>query len=300
MSVTRRGPGSACASDIPEFMRHVTRRILCCFTAAILALPLPLSLAGQSSPDNFRWVDFHGQQQDQDVIVWVTRALDPEKWTAIREIGVEYDAALVVTTLRKTPQSPPALDTFSVWSVSLTNHKVNLVVKGANLRLLDWMLFAVGRPRDLAALYDDCNECDASTYFTAFYYDITQHSWAARWMRGSQAIPLTNASVPQNVTESQAYAVLADENGHEIIGTWNHFDYGAEKPPEDYVYQYDVDPLTGLERTQRLDGKPADALKKRICAGSDAVTGLARGQDSPLCQQNAKPATRRASHKPAK
>jgi hypothetical protein len=298
MTVTSRGARAIKGSGIPEFMRHATRGMLCGFGAAILALPL--SLAGQSSPDSFRWVDFHGQQQDQDVIVWVTRALDPEKWTAIREIGVEYDAALVVTTLRKTPQSPPALDTFSVWSVSLTNHNVNLVVKGANLRLLDWMLFAVGRPRDLAALYDDCNECDASTFFTAFYYDITQHSWAARWMRGSQAIPVTNASVPQSGTASEAYAVLADENGHEIVGTWNHFDYGAEKPAEDYVYQYDVDPLTGLERTQRLDGKASDALKKGICGGSDAVAGLSRGQDSPLCQQNAKaPPSHRAGRKPA-
>jgi hypothetical protein len=296
MTVTSSGARGVEASGIPEFMRHVTRGIFTALSVTVLALPI--FVCGQSSPENFHWVDFHGQQ-DQDVIVWVTRALDPEKWTAIREIGVEYDAALAVTTLRKTPQSPPALDTFSVWSVSLTNHKVNLVVNGANLRLLDWMLFAVGRPRDLAALYDDCNECDASTFFTAFYYDITQHSWAARWMRGSQAIPLTSASVPQSAAVSQAYAVLADENGHEIVGTWSHFDYGSEKAAEDYVYQYDVDPLTGLERTQRLDGKTADALKKRICGGSDAVTGLARGQDSPLCQQSAKAPAPRRAHKPA-
>src|SRR5579863_6390391 len=135
-------------------MHPVQRGIPRVLLLAILALPA--TVGAQASPDNFRWIDFHAQP-DQDVIVWVTRALDPEQWTAIREIGVEYDAALVVTTLRKTPQSPPGLDTFSVWSVSLTSHKVNALLKGANLRLLDWMLFAVGRPRDLAALYDDCN-----------------------------------------------------------------------------------------------------------------------------------------------
>lgn len=276
-------------------MRVDLCRWLLCFFASLAALPL----SAQSSPDNFRWIDFHSQQ-DQDVVVWVTRALDPEKWTAIREIGVEYDAALVVTTLRKTPQTPPSLDTFSVWSVSLTNHSVNAIVSGANLRLLDWMLFAVGRPRDLAALYDDCNECDASTFFTAFYYDVTQHAWAARWMRGSQAIPLSSASAAQGVTHSLAYAILADPNGHEIVGTWNHFDYGKQKTPEDYVYQYDVDPFSGLERTQLLNSKDADAMKRRICSASDAVTGLARGQDSPLCQQAAKtPVSRRSSRKPA-
>jgi hypothetical protein len=273
-------------------MHGVLRGLLVALVATGLALPTPL--AAQQSPENFHWVDFHSKQ-DQDVIVWVTRSLDPEKWTAIREIGVEYDAALVVTTLRKTAQTPPGLDSFSVWSVSLTNHSVNLLASGANLRLLDWMLFAIGRPRDLGALYDDCNECDASTYFTAFYYDITQHSWAARWMRGKQAIPLSSASVPQDVTASQAYAVLADPNGHEIVSTWNHFDYGKLKDPEDYIYQYDIDPLSGLERTERLNGKEADAMKRRICAGTDAVAGLERGQDSPLCQP--KPL---AAHRPVR
>ncbi|MGO9436438.1 MAG: hypothetical protein ACLP00_19355 [Terracidiphilus sp.] len=276
-------------------MHGVFRGLLVALAATGLALTT--SLRAQQSPDNFHWVDFHAKQ-DEDVVVWVRRALDPEKWSAIREIGVEYDAALVVTTLRKTPQTPPVLDTFSVWSVSLTNHSVNLLLTGANLRLLDWMLFAIGRPRDLGALYDDCNECDASTFLTAFYYDITQHSWAARWMRGKQAIPLLSANGPQNVTVSEAYAVLADPNGHEIVGTWNHFDYGTLRDPEDYVYQYDVDPLSGLERTQRLNGKEADAMKRRICAGTDAVTGLARGQNSSLCQS--KPQTpHRAARKPA-
>jgi hypothetical protein len=271
------------------------RRWLLCFFASLAALPL----GAQTSPDNFRWIDFHSQQ-DQDVIVWVKRALEVEKWTAIREIGVEYDAALVVTTLRRTPQTPPGLDTFSVWSVSLTNRSVNAIVTGANLRLLDWMLFAVGRPRDLAALYDNCNDCDASTFFTAFYYDITQHAWSARWMRGSQAIPLSTTSAAQGVTHGLAYAILADPNGHEIVGTWNHFDYGKQKRPEDYVYQYDVDAFSGLERTQLLNGKDADTLKRRICSAGDAVTGLARGQDSSLCQTAPKSTlTHRSGHKPA-
>jgi hypothetical protein len=262
-------------------MHGVFRGLLLALLAASLAPATPL--LAQQSPDNFHWIDFHAKP-DQDTVVWVTRSLDPEKWSAIREIGVEYDAALVVTTLRKTPQTPPALDSFSIWTASLTNHSITLLLTGTNLRLLDWMLFAVGRPRDLGALYDDCNECDASTFLTAFYYDVRSHNWAARWMRGNQAIPLSSANAPQGVTSAQAYAVLADPNGHEVVGTWNHLDYGKAKAPEDYVYQYDVDPSNDLERTQVLSGKSAEAMKRRICVGSDAVTGLARGQDSPLCQ----------------
>lgn len=262
--------------------------------ASVLLAPAG-SLFAQQSPDNFHWVDFHAPQ-DQGVIVWVTRSLEPERWTAIREIGVEYDAALVVTTLRRTPQTPPALDTFTVWSASLTDHSVKPIITGANLRILDWMLFAVGWPRDLGALYDDCNDCVASTFFTAFYYDQRQHAWAARWLRGTQAIPLSTAGTPQGFTVSSAYAVLAENNGHEIVGTWNHFDYGKQKPPEDYVYQYDVDPANYTERMLTLTGQTADALKRRICAGADAVTGLAHGQDSPICLPFKTPAPRKTAH----
>ncbi len=268
-------------SDIPEGMHGVPRRLL--FVCAVLTIATALPFYGQQSPDNFHWVDFHSQQ-DQSVLVWVTNSLESQKWTAIREIGVEYDAALVVTTLRKTPQTPPSLDTFSIWSASLTDHSVKLILSGANLRLLDWMLFATGWPRDLGALYDDCNECVASTFLTAFYYDQRQHGWAARWMRGTQAIPLTTASAAQGVTVTSAYAVMAEDNGHEIVGSWNHFDYNGQKPLEDYVYLYDVDPTNYTERTQTLTGKNADALKRRICGGADAVSGLAHGQDSAMCQ----------------
>lgn len=281
------------SSGIPEGMHGVPRRMLSVFALLLIATAIPL--AGQQAPDNFHWVDFHSPQ-DQSVIVWVTNSLESQKWTAIREIGVAYDSALVVTTLRKSPQTPPSLDTFSVWSASLTDHSVKLILSGANLRIVDWMLFAVGWPRDLGALYDDCNDCVASTFLTAFYYDGRQHGWSARWMRGTQAIPLTTASAPQGVTVSSAYAVLAEDNGHEIVGTWNHFDYNGQKPLEDYVYQYDVDPANYTERTQTLTGKNADALKRRICVGTNAVAGLAHGQDSPMCQVYKTPPARKTAH----
>jgi hypothetical protein len=255
------------------------------------------SLCAQQAPESFRWIDFHSaqDQKDKDVVVWVTRSLEPEKWTAIREIGVEYDAALVVTTLRATPQSAVNADTFTVWSVSLTNHLLTPLLKGVNLRLLDWMLFAEGRDRELGALYDDCTECNAATFFTAFHYDGAQHMWAARWMRGGQAVPIWNAKPPDGVALTQVYAGLAEPDGRELVGTWNHFDYGKQKDPEDFVYRYDLDPFSSLERTQLLSGKEAEAMKLRLCAGHGAAAGqglglgLARGQESPLCQQAAPP-----------
>jgi len=275
-------------------MRGVAGFSLFTFFAVLLLPATPIG--AQQSPDSFHWVDFHSPQ-DQSVVIWVTNALAEQKWTAIREIGVEYDAALVVTTLRRTPQTPPNLDTFSLWSVSLTTHNAKLLLSGANLRILDWMLFAIGWPRELGILYDDCNECDAATFLTALRYDDRVHGWAARWMRGSQAIPVSNATAPQGVAASSAYAVLADSNGLEEVGTWNHLDFGSEKPPEDYVYLYDVNPADYAERTQLLHGSQADALKRRICLGSDAVSGLERGQDSSLCQPFRGPALpRKGAH----
>ena len=84
-------------------------------TTGLLTAALPLF--SQQAPDTFRWIDFHAQK-DQDVVTWVTRSLTVEDWTAIREIAVEYDAALVVTTRRANPQAAATDDSFNVWSVS--------------------------------------------------------------------------------------------------------------------------------------------------------------------------------------
>src|ERR1700677_85843 len=162
------------------------------FAALLFALLAGLTPLLAQTPDPCRWMDFHSQK-DQDVIVWVTRSLAVENWTAIREIGVQYDAALVVTTNRATPQSSPDADTFNLWSVSLTNHALTMLLKGVNLRWLDSMTFAEGDPQELAALYDNCSGCTPDTYFTAFHYDSRAHTWATRWMRGGQGVPVWSA-----------------------------------------------------------------------------------------------------------
>lgn len=256
------------------------------FLAAALALVVPVS--AQQLPDSFRWINFHSQQ-DQDIIVWVTRSLQIDPWTAIREIGVKYDAALVVTTQRATPQSLPEDDTFTVWSVSLTSHLVAQLLTGVNLRLFDWERFADSTSEDLTALYDNCRNCSASTYFTAFYYDVARHGWGARWINGGQGASVWNTNQSGDGTWTQVYAVMAEGDGHVELCTWNHFDYGKEKEPTDVLYRYDRDPFSGLDRTAALTGKQADAMKLRLCRGQDAVQGLARGQDSAFCQSLVNP-----------
>src|ERR1700739_603637 len=139
-------------------MRGSHLRFLFSLGWILVALSTKASLHAQE--DSFRWMDFHSAK-DQDVTVWVTRALGPEKWSSIREIGVLYDAALVVTSLRSNPEASPSSDTVNLWSVSLTTHALTPLLKGVNLRWLDWMPFSANSQRELGLLYDDCGECAA-------------------------------------------------------------------------------------------------------------------------------------------
>ena len=72
------------------------------------------------------------------------------------------------------------------------------------------------------------------------------------------------------------------------MGAWSHIDHGKDKP-EDRLFRYDLDAVSGLERTQLLSGKDAESMKQRLCGAEGAIPGLARGQDSMLCQQTVKP-----------
>jgi hypothetical protein len=267
-------------------MRPVPLRRLLCIPGFAILFVSTLAAQQLQTSAAFRWINFHSQQ-DQNIVAWVTRSLQVDQWTAIREIGVKYDAALVITSFRATPQSLPADDTFTVWSASLTSHVAAPLLTGVSLRLFDWERFADGASEDLTALYDNCRNCTAQTYFTAFYYDVSHHMWGARWINsgqgGGQGAPVWTADTSSEPGWTQVYAVLAEGDGHVELCTWNHFDYGKQKPPTDILYRYDRDPFSGLDRTVALSGAQADETKLRLCRAQDAVQGLARGQDSSLC-----------------
>ena len=271
-------------------MRRIFARLGSVFLVFFLASSVPL--LSQQAPDNFHWVDFHSPQ-DQSIVVWITRSLAVADWTAIREIAVQYDSALVVTTKRATPQSAANADTFTVWTASLTTHDYAPLIRGVNLRWLDWMRFANGAPEELAILYDDCHDCATNNYFTAFHYDFKTHAWTPRWIRNGQGVPLWSSNTPPGVTWSQAYAAFAEPNGREFIATWSHFDYDSKKKPDDYVLRYDLDPFSGLERMLPLAGKDATEMETRICRGQDGIADLERGQDSSICERLKPPAERK-------
>jgi hypothetical protein len=248
-------------------------------------------MQAQPAIDAFHWVDFH-DAKDAPTVAWVTQSLKAEKWTLIREIGVQWDSAVVITAERKTPQSAPPSDTYTVWSVSLAKRDVQPLFHGASLRILNWTTFGgeYQRAPELALVYDDCYGCDTpSTFFTTLYYNFTVHAWRARWMRGDQAAVLWSGSTVEGVVRTQVYGLLTEPPGRDVLATWSHYDYGSAKPPEDYVFEYGVDPLTGMEQTQGLSGEHAEAMELRLCRADPgqadpSLAELARGQDSALCQ----------------
>ncbi len=280
-------------------MRVALLRLFTVFATAISFIP---SAHAQQTSGTFRWIDFHAPQ-DQNIVVWVTRSLEVEKWTAIREIGVEYDAALVETVKRQGPQASPGSDSFTIWNVSLTSHLITPLITGVNLRWFDVQNFAAGAPAEPTILYDNCRDCAATTYFTSFHYDYVRHTWAARWMRGSQGTPVwnTNPDSGAGVTWTQVYALMPGAQDRDCLYTWNHFDYGKGRQPNDMLFRYDVDPMTGLDRTVELTGAEAEATKVTLCRGQDAIQGLEHGQSSDLCQQILKshPARRPVTTPPA-
>lgn len=277
---------------------HVFRRFI---AIAVVVLAASASAYSQK-PGSFYWVNFHSPK-DQSVVAWVTRSLAVENWTAIREIGVKYDAALVITTDRATPQSSPNSDTFNAWSVSLTKHTVTPILKGVDLRWVGRLRYLDGAPREPSILYKNCLQCAANTYFTSFHYDVATHQWEARWMNGSEGVAVWNSSHPPGVDWTQVYAVMVNGDGISQLVTWNHFSYGRGRTPEDSIYRYTVDPQTGLDQTLMLSGKEAAAMKIKLCTAENAVNGLARGQNSTLCKDLLHPryrrsAARRPSRKP--
>lgn len=267
---------------------------------ALIACALVSSLAVWAQPgtEAFHWVNFHQGQppldaKDADTVTWVMNALKAEHWTAVREIGVQWDSALVITSERKNPQSTPATDVYTIWTVSLAKREVQPLLKGVNLRIVNWTNFGgpYQKTPELAIVWDDCTGCDAaSTSFTTLYYNLTDHEWRGRWMRGDQGAALSSTGAVEGVTRTQIYGLLRELPGRDVLATWSHFDYGNQKPAEDFVFEYSVDPSSTLEQTQGLSGDHAQQMMQRLCKADpgqadSSLAELAHGQDSQACAE---------------
>ena len=99
--------------------------------------------------------------------------------------------------------------------------------------------------------------CAANTYFTALHYDLPHHVWQARWIRGGEGALAWNAIPPgeSGIKWTPVFAVLTGAQNLAKLCTWNHSDFGKQRPPSDAIFCYDVDPFSGLDRTLEVTAK---------------------------------------------
>ncbi len=279
---------------------------------ALLLMSFSSSNARAQSIENFRWLDL---RQASDVQTIVARALMNEPYTMLREIGyiglppkepatpakpasaagtsniaantpklpVPRDAHLLVITAERTnPSALPDDDILSVYDVNQRQITATLLLRGPGLRLLGWLrLWREGSP-ELVATYDDCAECQRTTFFTTFHIDMKTQQWQARWPRSTAGAPIFSEGQEANGGQ-QVYALLDDEAGRVVLGTWAHFSVQG-RPDTDVVYAYRVEYYGSHEATEPMVGTQARAFEQRLCGGQGVLFGLSDGQDSALCR----------------
>lgn len=274
---------------------------------ALIILSAPLHA---QTLENFRWLDL---RQPSDVQTIVVRALLNEPFTALREIGyigvssrdepaaksgvsqtgstaasvtrlsVPRDAhLLVITAQRNNLSALPDDDILSVYDVNQRQITATLLLRGPGLRLMGWVrLWREGSP-ELVATYNDCVECQRTTFFTTFYIDMKTHQWQTRWPRSTAGAPIFSEGQEANGGQ-QVYGLLDDEAGRVVLGTWAHFSIPG-RPISDIVYAYRVDNYGSHEAAEPLYGTQARTMQQRLCSGQGVLFGLADGQDSALCR----------------
>src|SRR3954454_16083289 len=101
-------------------------------TAILFCACCAQSASGQAM-EGFSWTDLH---QDTERVAAVLKSLEGEKFTALREIAVVGDAALVITSTRATPTAKPEQDQYTAYSLDLKSpdQKPDLLMTGTHLQ----------------------------------------------------------------------------------------------------------------------------------------------------------------------
>jgi hypothetical protein len=281
---------------------------------AVVLIFLSSPMLRAQSIENFRWLDL---RQPSDVQTIVARALINEPYTALREVGyigvppkepatppakagtamasgtsnlvsnvlklpVPRDAHLLVITAERSNSSAlPDNDILSVYDVNQRQITATLLLRGPGLRILGWLrLWREGTP-ELVATYDDCTECQRTTFFTTFHIDMKTQQWQVRWPRSTAGAPIFSEGQEANGGQ-QVYALLDDEAGRVVLGTWAHFSTHG-RPDTDVVYAYRVEYYGSHEAAEPMVGTQARTFEQRLCGGQGVLFGLSDGQDSALC-----------------
>ncbi len=275
--------------------------------------------------DGFQWVDLRTSEQVTEI---VAKAISGTDYTALREIGyVGVPAAeppgseaaalstapaavpvppeahlLVITARRPAPAALPFDDTETVYDVDQKSGVATELLSGPHLALAGWLRMRRDGEPELVATYQDCVQCQSTTFFTTFYLDAQTHTWHARWPRSKAGAPIFSEGQEANGGQ-QVYALLDDEAGRAMLGVWQHFSTpqaaraGSKRRDSDYLYEYLVDNYTGQELAQPLAGADARALEQRLCKAQGEVLGIGGGQGSAVCKTASTGSTAPAAHR---
>jgi hypothetical protein len=237
--------------------------------------------------DGFAWVDM---KTDTKTLDRVNYLLASKPYTAIREIGLVGQQVLVITTLRKDSTANPLNDSFTAYGVSLHDGSVEELLDGTNLKYIDWQKFYDYDTPELVATYDDCAQCKATTFFTAFYIDRKTKRWSARWRREFAGAPLYSADPAKNYV----YALFMNVDQRVVLDTWASYPEqnktggrGATLKSSrggEYLFEYRIDIPSDQGTSRPLSGRDVLPVKQRLCAGQSVVFGIAGGQDSAACK----------------
>jgi hypothetical protein len=246
------------------------------YITVILALP---RMGTSQVYEGFSWVDM---KADAKTVERVSYLLANKPYTAIREIGVVGQQALVIATLRKDPTANPLNDSFTAYGVSLHDGSVEELLDGTNLRYIDWQKFYDYDTPELLATYDDCAQCKATTFLTAFFLDRKTHRWGARWRREIAGAPLYSA----DASVEHVYGLFMNVDQRVVLDTWAS--YPEQKKSSrggEYLFEYRIDPMSDQGTSRPLTGREALPVKQRLCKGENVVFGVAGGQDGLACRE---------------
>jgi hypothetical protein len=253
--------------------------------STMLLLLARLSLA--DVPAGFTWVNL---ESDKATMTLVRHALQDDSISAIREVGVEDDFALVMTASREAGAPTTDYDRWSIYNISLTTGKSRVLVSGYGVKMLDW----IGVAKDeLAITYYDCWECEAATLFTTLHFKKAS-GWTARWSNKTldTAFPQPGAvALMADVGESdddsdveQVFAVVAQPNGGFAVGSWVRSHNSKSGKSDDDVERYSIDPNRKEDHVERLNGNAALSWERQICTESSILIQPSTGQHSKACR----------------
>ncbi len=251
----------------------------------VLLVTLAFGVRGfADTPPGFTWVNL---ETDLGTMAKVRTALTGVAITAIREVGVEGDYALVMAINRETGAPTPDYDQWYVFNLSLRTGEKQPLLFGYGVKQIDWIGPGAA---ELAITYYHCWECEADLLFTTIRF-TKQAGWKARWVNKveREGYPQPGVLIKTDDLEDddevdQVFALVGNTSNKLEAGYWYHAQDPRTGKVEDDVYRDWVDTVTDEDHADEIKGRAAVAWERKLCDVSDVAPGPSIGQDSKACR----------------